>query len=194
VDLEIVEDSMRRLIKEGLGLDLSDPNLSRTPQRVAEMYCKEFFANIGREFDGVTCFPAESKSRDIIMFDNIDFVSVCSHHFLPFTGRAWLLYIPKDQIVGASKPARIISHYAKRPQLQERLCRDVINCFNRHVQPEGSMVFMRAIHQCMSCRGAKQSQKSGMATSAVEGVFLTVPNMELKALEMIKLSTTMILS
>jgi len=194
MDKSIVVDAMTRLISEGLGLDLSDPNLRRTPERVAKMYCNEFFASVGREFDGVTCFPAPAKSKDIIMFDNIDFVSMCSHHFLPFTGRAWVLYIPGDKIVGASKPARIVSHYAKRPQLQEQLCRDVINCFNNAVQPEGSMVYMRAIHQCMSCRGAQQSQKAGMTTSAVEGIFLKDSTLELKALEMIKLSTTMILS
>jgi GTP cyclohydrolase I len=194
MDQDIVKDSMTRLIREGLGLDLSDPNLTNTPLRIAKMYCREFFQNVGVDFDGVTCFPAPSESRDIIMFDNIDFVSICSHHFLPFTGRAWMLYIPKHKIVGASKPARIISHYSKRPQLQEVLCQDVLQCFNRHVQPEGSMVYMRAIHQCMSCRGAKQTQKAGMTTSAVSGVFLSVSTLELKALEMIKLSTTMILS
>lgn len=190
----IVEKAMVGLIREGLGLNLDDPNLRDTPRRVAQMYCQEFFKNVGKEFSRVTCFPAPAESRDIIMFDNIDFVSCCSHHFLPFMGRAWVLYIPGEKIVGASKPARIVEHYSKRPQLQETLCRDVLDCFQRHVLPEGAMVYMRAIHQCMSCRGAKQSQKAGMTTSAVQGVFLTNDTLELKGLEMIKLSTTMILA
>jgi GTP cyclohydrolase I len=194
MDQAIVEKAMTRLIREGLGLDLADPNLHDTPRRVAQMYVQEFFINVGKEFSRVTCFPAPKESRDIIMFDNIDFVSCCSHHFLPFMGRAWLLYIPEKKLVGASKPARIIAHYSKRPQLQETLCREVLDCFQRHVEPEGAMVFMRAIHQCMSCRGAKQSQKAGMTTSAVQGVFLSNDTLELKGLEMIKLSTTMILS
>lgn len=190
----LIEQAMASIICDGLGLDLSDPNLCNTPRRVARMYCQEFFKNVGKEFTKVTCFPAPAVSRDIIMFDNIDFVSCCSHHFLPFVGRAWVLYIPKDKIVGASKPARIIEHYSKRPQLQETLCRDVLDCFTQHVEPEGAMVFMRAIHHCMSCRGAKQSQKAGMTTSSVYGCFLSDSSLEMKGLDMVKLSTTMILS
>jgi GTP cyclohydrolase I len=189
-----IEQAMASIIRSGLGLDLSDPNLRNTPRRVAKMFCRELFKNVGVEFTKVTCFPAPAVGRDIIMFDNIDFVSCCSHHFLPFVGRAWLLYIPNKKIVGASKPARIVEHYSKRPQLQETLCRDVLTCFQNNVSPDGAMVFMRAIHQCMTCRGVRQNQKAGMTTSSVCGSFLSDPSLEIKGLEMVKLSTTMILS
>jgi GTP cyclohydrolase I len=95
---------------------------------------------------------------------------MCAHHFLPFTGNAWVLYVPEFHLVGASKMARMVEHYAKRPQLQEHLCHEVIECFNRGVKPQGCMVVMRGIHGCMKCRGVKQSG-SGLTTSAIKGIF-----------------------
>jgi len=113
-------------------------------------------------------------------------VSCCAHHFLPFSGIAWFLYIPNKRLIGASKPARIIDHYSARPQLQETLCHDVINAFSRGVETQGVMVVMKAVHACIGCRGARKSN-SVMVTSAVKGVFQD-PGMEEKGNNYINLS------
>jgi len=185
---EKVEIYFRKVMTEGLKLDLSDPNLSETPNRVARMYCDELLRNVNKEFDALTCFPNNKKYDQIVMLDRIFFVSMCSHHLLPFSGYAWVLYVPNEKLVGASKMARLVTHYAKRPQLQEHLCHEVLEVFDTVVQPKGTMVVMRAIHGCMRCRGVNQYSGAGMMSSAVSGIFLEDTSMEQKGLEMIKIS------
>ena len=183
---DVVESLFRKLMEDGLGFDLSDPNLCDTPARVARMYCEEFFCNCCEEFADFKAFPNIHNYNQIIISDLISFVSVCSHHFLPFTGQGWVLYIPDDKLIGASKPARLIEHYAARPQLQENLCHEVLNSLVAGISPKGAMVVLRAIHGCMKCRGVRQ-MKSGMGTSAVEGAFKQ-PDVKAEGMDLIKLS------
>jgi GTP cyclohydrolase I len=192
-DEKYVADSFRQLLANGLGLDLTDPNLKDTPERVAKMLCRELLLNIDGEFDGYTCFPNEDKYSQIVMIDNIHFVSMCSHHFLPFEGKAWILYIPNKLLPGASKAARVVEFYAQRPQLQERLCHQILNNFVDKVKPLGCMVYLRAIHQCMRCRGVKQYSGAGMSTSAINGVFDREAVAREEALDMIKMSMMSVL-
>lgn len=176
------------LMTEGLGLDLSDPNLSDTPARVAKMYCHEFFCNSNKEFDDFKSFPNTYKYNEIILSDRIYFVSMCAHHFLPFYGLAWVMYLPKDKLIGASKMSRMVTHYACRPQLQEHLCHQVLQCLVEGLKPRGAMVVMRASHGCMTCRGVKQMSGAGMVTSAVWGEFLKDADLKMEGLDLIKLS------
>ena len=127
MDQIAVEKYFRLLLEEGLGLSLDDPNLSDTPKRVAKMYCQELFSGLSGEFKNWTVFKKENDYNQIIMADNIHFTSICSHHFLPFIGKAWVLYLPNTYIAGASKLVRVVEHYAARPQIQEKLCHDILN-------------------------------------------------------------------
>lgn len=183
-----VKYHVEQLIKEGLGFDLEDANLKGTPERISKMFCDEVFSNSFKEFYDFQTSPNDDNYDQIIMLDRIFFVSMCSHHFLPFTGRAWFLYIPNSLLVGASKPARLVNHYAKRPQLQERLSCQVVRAFDEIIKPKGSMLVMRAIHDCMRCRGVRQSGGAGMTTSMTSGCFRKDPTLELKGLELIKIS------
>lgn len=187
MDAKAVEKYVSLMLTEGLGFDLSDPNLTDTPKRIAKMYCNEFFAKCDCEFDSFRAFPNEKGYDQIILLDTVFFVSTCAHHFLPFTGHAWLAYLPGDKLVGASKPARLINHYAARPQLQETLCHDALGCFVKHMQPRGASVVIRGSHGCMKCRGAKQPN-SGMVTAAHYGEMLTSSTAKSEVFELIKLS------
>ncbi|KXH69803.1 MAG: hypothetical protein AM326_01650 [Candidatus Thorarchaeota archaeon SMTZ-45] len=187
MDQTKVAHYFKMLMTEGLGLDLSDPNLTDTPTRVAKMYCAEWFKSVGSEFTDFKSFPNDEGYTQIIMYDRIHFTSFCSHHFLPFTGLAWIAYIPKDTLVGASKPTRLVNHYASRPQLQENLTHQVLNQFVKHIEPEGAMVVMRAVHSCMTCRGVGQTNGAGMQTDALFGSFFK-PEVKSEALELVKLS------
>lgn len=188
---DLVELHFFKLMKEGLGFDMNDPNLIDTPKRVAKMFCKELFHAVDNEFPekDFRKFPNDRKYNQITMIDNIHFTSVCSHHFLPFTGRAWFLYIPNEHdLIGASKMPRIISHYAARPQLQENLCHEVINRFVDVMKPKAAMLVMRAVHGCMSCRGVNQYNNTGMTSSAIYGGF-EKPELRAEAMGLINLST-----
>lgn len=188
IDKGIVEKYFSLLMSEGLGLDLSDPNLIGTPERVSRMYA-ELFSGLNEELKVMTSFPNESKYDEIVMMDNINFVSVCSHHFLPFTGKAWVAYIPNKRVLGASKASRIIDHYAKRPQLQENLCDQVSTHLWYTLAPKGVAVVMRAVHGCMECRGIKQYDNAGMITSSLKGIFKEDPSTKLEVFNLIDLSS-----
>lgn len=186
----IAEECVRQLLIEGLGLDITDPNLRGTPERIARMYVTEFCKNVNKEFtaDDFSLFPNEKKYTEMVMEDNLPFVSMCSHHFLPFEGLAWFLYIPDKWLVGASKVSRCIDHYAARPQLQENLCEEIVDCFMKHVQPIGCMLVMRAVHGCMACRGIKKGRDANLTTSAIRGGFETNDKTRQEALQLILLS------
>ncbi len=167
-----IEKTFQDILHIGFGLDVNDPNLIDTPKRLTKMY-KDFFQNTYKSFGSLTTFPNTEKYNQIILLDKIHFTSICSHHFLPFSGYAWFAYIPNEKLLGASKPARVIEHYSKRPQLQETLCQQVVDFIEKELNPQGIMLVMRAIHGCMSCRGINQYHGAGMTTSAITGVFQT---------------------
>jgi GTP cyclohydrolase I len=173
MNLKLAEKHLRNLLIEGLGLDLTDPNLMDTPSRIAKMYTKELFHNVGEEYpaEELRSFPNDNNYNQIVMVDNIHFDSMCSHHFMPFSGKAWFLYIPDKTLAGVSKLPRLVEHYSARPQLQENLCHEILNRFIDVVQPKGAMLVMRAIHGCMSCRGVRQYNNTGMISSALYGSF-----------------------
>ena len=74
-------------------------------------------------------------------------------------------------MIGVSKLVRILEIYARRLQIQERMCQQVTNALDEHLKPKGSACVLRAKHLCMSCRGVGK-QGSEMVTSSLSGVFL----------------------
>lgn len=183
----VIEQAVGSIITDGLGLDLSDPNLVGTPKRVAKMYVDEFFKNVGKKFSRLKLFPNDCGYNQIILMDRVYLVSTCSHHFLPFTGYAWFLYIPNKKLVGASKLGRMIIHHSQKPQLQEKLSHEILEDFVARVKPLGAMLIIRALHGCMSSRGLKQSSL-GMTTSAVHGMFMCEPSVKQEGLDLVKIS------
>jgi GTP cyclohydrolase I len=164
---------MRRII-EALGLDLSDPNLRETPDRVAKMYLEMFHGLSEGAEPKVTFFPNEERYTSMVMEKDIPFYSMCSHHFVPFYGHAHLAYIPRDKIVGLSKMPRIVEFYARRPQLQERLTEQIAGFLEQKLSPQGAMVVIEARHLCVEMRGVKKPGALTV-TSALRGIFNNKP-------------------
>lgn len=205
MDQALVAMLMKKVLRDGLGFDLTDPNLEGTPERIAKMYCRELFSGLTEGPPKITMFPNTDDYDELILMDNIPFVSVCSHHFLPFQGLAWFLYIPNEyrinlgatsadkpshegELSGASKMPRLINYYAARPQLQERLTKQIVDHFVKEVRPLGAMLVMRAVHGCMSCRGVKTGNGTGMMTSKVYGSLKENPSTKNEALQLINMS------
>lgn len=168
-----IASQMRRVI-ELLGLNLTDPNLKETPERVARMYLEMFRGlSEGAEPD-ITCFPNDERYTAMVMEKDIPFYSLCSHHFVPFYGHAHLAYIPNDKIVGLSKMSRIVEFYARRPQLQERLTEQIAGFLAAKLGPQGVMVVIEARHLCVEMRGVKKPGALTV-TSAIRGIFFSRP-------------------
>ena len=137
-----------------LGLDLNDDSLKGTPQRVAKMYVKEIFSGLNpANKPKIKLFDNKYKYDQMLVEKDITFYSNCEHHFVPIIGRAHCAYISSGQVIGLSKINRIVQHFAKRPQVQERLTVQIANELMDALQTESVAVVLDASHLCVSSRG-----------------------------------------
>jgi GTP cyclohydrolase IA len=109
-------------------------------------------------------------SNEMIVVRNIEFVSLCEHHLLPFLGTATVAYLPADRVVGLSKIARLVDAFAHRLQIQERLTTQITSALDDNLKTLGSAVIIKAKHSCMGCRGVKKPNAE-MITSSLTGGF-----------------------
>jgi GTP cyclohydrolase I len=116
-----------------------------------------------------TTFPNDGGYDELVVATGIPFHSLCEHHFLPFTGIAHVGYLPGDRIVGLSKLARVVEHFARLPQVQERLTTQIAGWLDAQLAPKGVGVVLEAEHLCMSLRGV-QKPGARTVTSALHGV------------------------
>lgn len=114
----------------------------------------------------------EAGHDEMVMVRDIPLYSLCEHHLIPFLGKAHVAYIPNDtgRVTGLSKLARLVDGYAKRPQVQERLTRQVAEAIEAELNPQGVLVVIEAEHLCMSMRGVRKAGASTV-TSSVTGIF-----------------------
>lgn len=150
VDLSAAEDAACTFLT-ALGVRLDSEHLQATPGRMARAYAELFTP---RAFD-LTTFPNEEGYDELVLARRIPLRSVCEHHLLPFVGVAHVGYLPGDRILGLSKLARIVEHFSRRPQVQERLTKQVADWLDRHLQPKGVGVVIEAEHTCMTLRGVQ---------------------------------------
>ncbi len=154
-----------------IGEDPEREGLQDTPRRVAKAWLTELATGYSDDPDNfMTEFENEGYDQMILVRD-ISFSSFCEHHMLPFIGKAHVAYIPKDHIVGLSKIPRLVNHFARRLQVQERLTAQVADALVEYLDPLGVMVVIEAEHSCMAIRGI-QAHGATTTTSAVRGVFL----------------------
>lgn len=151
----------------------SDEHLEETPRRVTQAFRDEFFSGVDedpRKHLERTFEDVEQHNGDagFVIVDDIQVQSVCAHHWLPISGRAHIGYLPRDEVVGLSKIARVVEGYARRPQVQERLTNQVANAVQEELDPLATFVIVEADHGCMSCRGVREPFSS-TTTSACRG-------------------------
>jgi GTP cyclohydrolase IA len=169
VDLPAAEEAARDLLT-ALGADLSLDGLADTPGRVARLYAELLAPQPFR----VTTFPNDAGYDELVVARAIPFHSLCEHHLLPFVGVAHVGYLPGERIVGLSKLARIVEHFACRPQVQERLTKQAADWLWRHLDPKGVGVVVSADHTCMTLRGV-QAPGSRTVTSTLLGTLRDDP-------------------
>ncbi len=161
-----------RGIMETLGLDLTDDSLQNTPRRVAKMYVKEIFSGLNpKNKPAVTLFENKYGYNQMLLEKNISVYSQCEHHFVPIIGKAHVAYIANGKVIGLSKIHRLVKYYAKRPQVQERLTKQVAEALKSTLGIEDVAVAIDARHMCVECRGVEDVTSSTI-TSALSGQFL----------------------
>lgn len=163
-------DAVIRLL-QFIGEDPEREGLQDTPKRVVKSYAELFSGYRQNPASVMTTFK-DGACDELVLLKNIEFVSHCEHHMLPFVGQAHIAYVPNGKIIGISKLARVLEIYARRLQVQERLTKQVTAALMEHLRPLGAACVIESRHLCMVCRGV-QKQHSTMITSSLEGVFRT---------------------
>lgn len=161
-------DAIVRIIQY-IGENPHRAGLKETPQRVIKAY--EQMTN-GYKIDIESLFKVfDGEGADqIVAVSNIEYVSLCEHHMLPFTGHVHVAYLPKDKVIGASKIPRLVTAYAHRLQIQERMTEQIANAMMKYLQPQGVAVITEGYHSCMKYRGTK-CQDGKLITSVMLGLF-----------------------
>jgi GTP cyclohydrolase I len=169
---------------EALGADLADESLRDTPRRMASAYAELLSPE---PFDATT-FPNDGNYDELVVVRDIPFHSLCEHHVLPFVGVAHIGYIPGERIVGLSKLARVVDHFARDLQVQERLTSQIARWLERELAPKGVGVVLEAEHTCMSLRGAAKPG-TRTVTSALHGLVRDDPRTRQELLALTRRST-----
>lgn len=177
-ELEVIKSNAEKAYGDfltALGYDWqNDPNMQKTPHRVAKMMVYEITKGTYCDPPVITTFPNLNKYPGMVFEGNIKIQSLCSHHFLPFVGRAFVAYIPGEngKLIGLSKLNRIVQWFMRRPQLQEALTMQIHQYISDVIGENlGVAVMIEADHQCVALRGAEDD--STMCTAEVSGLFFT---------------------
>ena len=158
--VNLIEEKFRDIMNI-MGLDLTDDSLSGTPRRVAKMYIEEIFSGLNpANKPKVALFENKYQYKQMLVEKNITLHSYCEHHFVPILGKAHVAYISNGHVIGLSKINRIVRHFAKRPQVQERLTEQIAEELKRVLKTDDVAVYIDAEHLCVSTRGIEDTGSS----------------------------------
>ncbi len=182
VNGDAIEQTFRQII-EAIGEDPDREGLCRTPQRISKMY-KEIFSGVGKDPQEVfRCYKVKDYDEMVIV-KNIDFFSMCEHHFLPFFGKAHIAYIPENGLItGASNLIQVLEIFSHRPTIQERMTTEIADFLYKNLKPMGVLVVTEARHMCVEMIGVHRPGTK-LVASAVRG-YLRKPASRAEALRLI---------
>ncbi len=180
VDINRIKNAVTELLT-AIGEDPKRSELQATPEKFAEAY-QEFFKGVGVDPLSILAdaFPAEQN--DVVILKDIELVSICEHHLLPFTGLAHIAYLPKDKVVGLGRLPKLVEVLSARPQLQENLTSQIAESIQAGLGAEGVIVVIEARHHCVASRGARQPEANTVTMKALGYFSEPVARQEIMAL------------
>ena len=168
--ISIIKKNIREIMHT-LGLDLNDDSLMGTPARVAKAYVNELFYGLNPEFKPKSStFENKYDYGEMLVEKNINVYSTCEHHLLPIVGKAHVAYISNGSVIGLSKINRIVDYFSKRPQVQERLTKQIVTELKKVLKTEDVACVIDAKHLCVNSRWIKDIDSSTV-TSEFGGKF-----------------------
>jgi len=169
VDLDRIARAVREILL-AVGEDPDREGLRQTPARVARAYA-ELYAGLRVDPERVLTTTFEAGHQELVLVRDIEVMSSCEHHLLPFYGVAHIGYIPgpDGRITGLSKLGRLVEVFARRPQVQERLTTQIADTLMAKLRPRGVIVVVDCEHMCMAVRGIRKPG-ARTVTSAVRGI------------------------
>jgi GTP cyclohydrolase I len=184
IDAARIEAAVREILI-AVGEDPDRPGLVDTPARVARAYA-ETFAGLAQDPYDILATTFDEDHDELVLVKDIPMYSTCEHHLVPFHGVAHVGYIPgaDGRVTGLSKLARLVEVYARRPQVQERMTRQVADALYDALKPQGVIVVIEAEHLCMAMRGIRKPGATTI-TSAVRGIFRDNPSTRNEAMGLV---------
>ncbi|GLW25083.1 GTP cyclohydrolase I FolE [Microbispora triticiradicis] len=179
-----IEKAVREILI-AIGENPDRDGLRDTPARVARAYAEQF-AGLGQRPEDALTTMFDADHDEMVLVKDIEVMSTCEHHLLPFHGVAHIGYTPneKGRITGLSKLARLVDVYARRPQVQERMTSQIADGLMQVLEPRGVIVVIEAEHMCMTMRGVRKPGAKTI-TSAVRGDFRTSEATRAEAMSLI---------
>ncbi|HRD55800.1 MAG TPA: GTP cyclohydrolase I FolE [Parachlamydiaceae bacterium] len=169
--IELISYHFQKIL-ETLGLNLEDDSLQKTPARYAKMLVKELFLGLEQKnFPSITTQENKFHYNEMLIESNISIKSVCEHHFIPILGHCHIAYFPDSKIIGLSKLNRVANYFASRPQVQERMTKQIKESLSQILGTDHVAVVIDALHLCVRMRGI-QDKDSLTRTSDFGGKFL----------------------
>lgn len=168
VDTQRIKNAVVELLA-AIGEDPTRSELLATPEKVAESYA-EFFKGVNQDETAALADPFTAEHNEVVILKDIDFVSMCEHHLLPFTGVAHIAYLPDDKVVGLGRLPKLVEVVASRPQLQENLTAQIADALEKGLGTKGVVVVVQARHHCVVSRGARQPE-ANTVTMAARGCY-----------------------
>lgn len=167
---ETAREGIRAMLRM-MGVNPEHPSVVETPDRWMRAYLELGISEDIPETILQKRFREEGVDS-VVTVGPIQFVSICEHHLLPFTGEAWVAYKPEGgEVVGLSKIPRLVNYFARRPQLQERLGEQITGALMDNLKTAGAACVIRGQHSCMTMRGVR-AVGAEMITSSLRGIFL----------------------
>ena len=185
--MDRIQESVKDILIT-LGMDLTDDSLQGTPRRVAKAFVKELFMGLNPKNEPkASTFDNNYNYEEMLVEKNIIVYSTCEHHLLPIVGKAHVAYISNGTVIGLSKMNRIVDYFAKRPQVQERLTRQVVHMLQSALETKDVACVIDAKHLCVNSRGIRDVDCSTI-TAEFGGAF-NKPEVKKEFLEYLRLET-----
>ena len=178
-----MQELYKQLLND-IGEDTERQGLIDTPERAANAM-RYLTSGYHESLDDIINDALfDSDMNEMVIVKEIEMYSMCEHHLLPFIGKCHVGYLPNGKVIGLSKIARIVDHFTRRLQIQERLTTEIANCIASITGARGVAVVMEAKHLCMMMRGVEK-QNSVMTTSVMLGEMRDNPGSRMEFLNLI---------
>lgn len=155
-----------------LGMDLTDSSLMKTPSRVVKFFINELFYGLDyKNFPRISTNINTFNYNSPLISTGITINSTCEHHLVAINGSAIIAYIPGKKFVGLSKLNRVVDFFARRPQVQERMTKQIFITLQNVLETQDVAVAINATHNCIVIRGVKDAATENL-TLEMGGKFL----------------------
>ena len=138
-----------------LGVDIYDATMVDTPQRVVDLLLNNVF--YGLNYNNFPKIILQENNygyiTPLVTYD-IRVNSTCEHHLVSIRGRCTISYIPQGVTMDSGKLIEIVDFFARRPQVQERMTKQILLVLQDILTTADVAVAIKAVHDCVSKVGA----------------------------------------